>query len=332
MGTRFEPTIPPVSPIDEAIASADVIELLKKGAEPLEPETTDVEPSLPPPLPVRAVIFDVYGTLFVSGSGDISLSRRHRSASPFERALEAVGVRDPDAARQAQKAYFGAIERSHAQSRSAGVDCPEVDVRRIWEEVLGQLEKRGFDVGEGKRTVRGGEGHPQSPRGSERRIAELAIAYENEANPVWPMRHCRSALSHLASAGYLMGIVSNAQFFTPLLFDAHLGRSLEQLGFSTDLCVWSFAERVAKPSPRLFGRLTEALRREYRLAPNQAIFVGNDMLNDIAAAEGAGLQTCLFAGDRRSLRLRQDHPECRDLRPAAVATDLEQLKTLLPGV
>jgi hypothetical protein len=35
--------------------------------------------------------------------------------------------------------------------------------------------------------------------------------------------------------------------------------------------------------------------------------------------------TALFAGDRRSLRLRKDDPSCRLLTPDLVITDLGQL-------
>jgi putative hydrolase of the HAD superfamily len=53
------------------------------------------------------------------------------------------------------------------------------------------------------------------------------------------------------------------------------------------------------------------------------------MRNDILPAHRAGFQSILFAGDQRSLRLRQDDPSCRSIRPDAVITDLFQLKDLL---
>ena len=49
------------------------------------------------------------------------------------------------------------------------------------------------------------------------------------------------------------------------------------------------------------------------------------MRNDIYPAHAIGFQTALFAGDRRSLRLRADDARCADLKPDLVLTDLEQL-------
>ena len=57
--------------------------------------------------------------------------------------------------------------------------------------------------------------------------------------------------------------------------------------------------------------------------------VGNDLLNDIAAAARCGCRTALFAGDTRSLRLRTDNLECARLKPDCVISDLQQLKTVL---
>jgi putative hydrolase of the HAD superfamily len=64
-------------------------------------------------------------------------------------------------------------------------------------------------------------------------------------------------------------------------------------------------------------------RRE--IPPSEAIYVGNDMLNDVWAASQAGFRTAWFAGDARSCRRREDDPRCRSLRPDLVLTSLLQL-------
>jgi putative hydrolase of the HAD superfamily len=62
------------------------------------------------------------------------------------------------------------------------------------------------------------------------------------------------------------------------------------------------------------------------IQPVAVLYVGNDMLNDIYPANAIGFQTALFAGDRRSLRLRKDDPRCAALSPDLVVTDLGQLE------
>ena len=96
-------------------------------------------------------------------------------------------------------------------------------------------------------------------------------------------------------------------------------------------------ERFGNPSSmHFFGR--EAIdkvdwAREqlalYGVTPGQTLYLGNDMLNDIWAAAQVGFKTVLFAGDARSLRLREDRDQTRNLSPDAVITELNQLAQLL---
>lgn len=66
-------------------------------------------------------------------------------------------------------------------------------------------------------------------------------------------------------------------------------------------------------------------RRERFRAAREALYVGNDMLNDILPANREGFQTCLFAGDRRSLRLREQDPRCAGVAPTEVVGSLREL-------
>ena len=65
------------------------------------------------------------------------------------------------------------------------------------------------------------------------------------------------------------------------------------------------------------------------IEPGQCLYVGNDMLNDVWTASQSGMRTCLFAGDLRSLRRREDDPRCMGLKADAVVTALDQLDGLL---
>jgi putative hydrolase of the HAD superfamily len=70
-----------------------------------------------------------------------------------------------------------------------------------------------------------------------------------------------------------------------------------------------------------------AVQRLFQLDVHSAsvLYIGNDMLNDIYPARNAGFATALFAGDKRSLRLRQHDPRCADVSADLVITDLSQL-------
>ena len=154
------------------------------------------------------------------------------------------------------------------------------------------------------------------------------MAYECGVNPVWPMPGLDRTLAKLRTGSLALGIVSNAQFYTPIIFEALTGSVPEEAGFLPDLCAWSYLLGEAKPSPALFAPVGEALRSR-GIKPREAVYVGNDMLNDVATARQAGMKTVLFAGDRRSLRMRDKDPRCAGTRPDAVITELAQLPDLL---
>jgi putative hydrolase of the HAD superfamily len=131
-------------------------------------------------------------------------------------------------------------------------------------------------------------------------------------------------LRTLQHRGLKMGIISNAQFFTPLLFEWFLGAPPAPLGFDDDLTLYSYQCGEAKPSQSLFDICASRLR-DLGFPPESVVYIGNDMLNDIVPAANAGWQTALFACDRRSLRLRRNREDCLKRHPDLVITDLRQL-------
>jgi len=132
-------------------------------------------------------------------------------------------------------------------------------------------------------------------------------------------------LCNLRKLGLVLAIVSNAQFYTPQILKTFKRQedSLEHY-FDPRYCVWSYKEREAKPSVRLFKKLASKLR-EKQITPKEILYVGNDILNDILPAKKAGFRTALFAGDKRSLRLREDNLLCKGVSPDLVLTFLDQL-------
>ncbi len=160
-------------------------------------------------------------------------------------------------------------------------------------------------------------------------IERIAIEYECLVNPVWPMPGLKDVLKKLVRRLHL-GIVSNAQFYTPLLFPALLGRTHTQLGFKEDLCFWSYRRLEAKPSASLFIALKNSLKKSYNIIPAETLYVGNDLLNDILPASELGFRTALFAGDNRSLNLREDDPRTVNTEADIIITALAQLLTVIP--
>ncbi len=253
--------------------------------EPMDPNPTQVLPKINRLANIRAVIFDIYGTLVISGSGDVGSADPAGQDSRIVDSIAAVGFRSesmPNAADLVRK-----IQQLNEDRRSDTCHYPEVDVVEAWRQILREHQ---IEL-------------------ATNQVVELAAEYESRANPTWPMPGARELLSRLKGSGLSLGIVSNAQVFTiPLVKDLTVQRGLAAAGFDLDLCVFSNRYRHAKPGPRLFDVLRTGLAKR-GIKPAEAIYVGNDMLNDVWAASQAGLRTAWFAGDKRSCRARRTIPD-----------------------
>jgi putative hydrolase of the HAD superfamily len=265
----------------------------------LEPIATGLSPQLDSLGPFRAVLFDVSGTLVISGAGDIGVGRDSWSQTDqLPTLLRRYGI--DIAPEQLAHRLESAIRASHAAARKRGVDHPEVDIANIWSQVL----------------------YANAPQSDW--IQEFALEYELLVNPVYSMPGAIALLTVLKRAGVFMGLISNAQFYTALLLEWLWERSLDAVGFERRLLFYSYLEGHAKPSPIMFERARSALI-DMAIPATSAIYVGNDMRNDIWPAASVGFKTALFAGDQRSLRLRESDLQCQHLTPDFIVTDLRQL-------
>jgi putative hydrolase of the HAD superfamily len=272
-------------------------DLIKDRIRPLKPIPTGVKPAGRLGQKIACVLFDIYGTLFVSGSGDIGTEAQKDPPKKQVTALfEKYAVAESFVT--LRQKLTAAVKNHHARSRARGIDFPEVRIEDIWAGVLNVDDKE--------------------------KMKCFAVEYEAIVNPVYPMPHLAQVLQALKTTGVCLGLVSNAQFFTPYLFEWFLGQTPAQLGFEPDLAVFSYQHGVAKPSQALFEKTLNPLKG-HDISLEKVLYVGNDMLNDIYPATKLGFQTALFAGDKRSLRLRTDNSRCQKLVPDITITDLRQL-------
>ena len=285
-------------------------ELIRRHSRPLAPRPTGQPPHLPKQQGLRAVLFDIYGTLFVSASGEVGTDDDGEHRDTLTEALAAVGIPTGGIAvagdgDRADAPLKETILAHHDRARAEGIDCPEVDIVAVWRDVLLAL---GLDAG----TLAGVD------------LARLAVEYEVRANPVWPMPHLADCLGRLRANGLILGIVSNAQFFTVELFPALLSQTAAEIGFDEELQFYSYQHGRAKPSGYLYDLARQSLASR-GVKADEVLYVGNDMLNDVSAAAQLGFRTALFAGDARSLRLRADDPRTEGVSPDLVLTDLMDL-------
>lgn len=286
------------------------------NSEKLEPIATTFCPNLKNDSPdkIKAVIFDIYGTLLISSSGDIDQATLNKEN--LQTAMEAGGFDfnscKPEVCTFLLEQLQNQIAIQHNELRSNGHPFPDVDIFRVWRNMFEKAEKKGLIK------LTGNEAW-----------ADTIFVFEILSNKVYPMPGMKEVLLAIKAKGIPMGIVSNAQFYTPIIMNYFLTGELstkqEIEYFEEDLAVYSFKELRAKPDTKLFDKFLPTLEQKYNIMPNEAIFVGNDMLKDVYTATNSGLKTVLFAGDERSLRLREDDMRVKGMFPNFIINDLSQL-------
>lgn len=288
----------------------------------LEPLPTDIGERWQPDGNIRAFIFDIYGTLLISASGDIDQAAfSNRSA---ERALHAanIEIRDDKAANRQETLqgllndFRRTIENEHNKQRQEGIPHPEIIATDIWRRVLKEYHRAQKLI---------------ISKHSD--INVFTFLFELMSNPVYPMPGMKQVLQKLHEKGLPLGIVSNAQFYTPMIMNHFLEGTFQETNtveyFDPRLTVYSYQEGRSKPDPVLFRKIAERLHHYYGIRAENALYIGNDMYKDIWTATKAGFRTALFAGDRRSLRLREGHHEVGNLQPDFIIRELSTLLKII---
>lgn len=286
----------------------DYLAMIRQASGAIEPLATGESAALKPLRNIEAVLLDVYGTMFISASGDIGNASDCLHSQAFTQTMLDAQLYLRSEGVEGVRWLRSTIEDYHLQSRKNGIDYPEVDIVEVWRTTLRSLRRCGQLDGDLDKVD----------------LAALSLRYELATNPVWPMPGVAECLTELANRNVQLGVISNAQWFTPLLFPVLLGGELEALGIRSEMQFWSWRAGCAKPSQHLFRLAAEVLGGR-GIEPAQVLYVGNDMLNDIAPARSIGFRTALFAGDQRSLRRRQGDTRVAGVEPDVVLTQMRDL-------
>jgi putative hydrolase of the HAD superfamily len=285
------------------------------------PEPTSIEPSYKADPTVKVMIFDIYGTIMISASGDIEES--DISARNLEQSLHAAGIQMtvPVSGRneillEMLESFRDEIEGVHERDRGPDKPYPEVDILKIWDTILDrQRERKNLTIRDAMC------------------IKCFTFVFETLSNTIYPMPGMKEVIYRLSAKGMPLGIISNAQFYTPGILNFFLNGTITDdvnvPPFDPEITVFSFRHQRAKPDPWLFEIVRKQCTDKYGISPSEILFLGNDMFRDIYPAHLAGFKTALFAGDSRSLRLRKEKAEVDHIAPDYIITGLDQLLKII---
>ena len=254
----------------------------------------------------KVIFWDVYGTLVVAPRGNLDslLQREAELRTVFERTIKNFGLNAvPE---RLHDLFLRGIQAEREARVAQGIAHPEVRIDEIWFKLLEKF--RPDPVASAPGSIRGdfaleiGQNLVHGSDSPEAAAREVALFFQRQANPTQLQPHAFDVLTVFKQRGLRHGIISNAQFYTPIELSLLLREesasavcTYESI-FDPLLVFFSFELGSAKPDLALFRRAVEALTRE-NIMPDDCVFVGNSPVNDIAPAQHIGFKTVLFAPD-----------------------------------
>ena len=280
------------------------------------PVPAKARPSLEP-LPVRCVLWTVYGTLLSVPGGELAFEADIPFVTDmaFDKTIQEFKMwnsmsRKPGAPAAYMKELF---KKAYDLVRLTGGG--EVRSELVWDDIFKKLmgKEYGYD---------GGTYGPPTEY-----VKKIAYFYHASIQGCGAYPGAADAVRMLSERGVRQGLLADGQCFT----SAQLRKGLREQDPAFDPaahlngpCVLSAENGSKKPADELF-RAAAAAAGAKGYDPAEVLHVGSSLTRDIGPAKRAGFRTALFAGDKTSLRATADGLRDPHLRPDVLLTELPQV-------
>jgi FMN phosphatase YigB (HAD superfamily) len=288
---------------------------------PPEVDRPKVRPHLARLPQVRAVTWNVYGTLLAITGGDLVF--QHPNDFVMNVALDktvqefkmwASMSRKPGQPADYMKVIYEQI-LDEQQLAPPGERSPEVAADRLWETIIKKLFQKDYKFD---------ANFYGSLNEYSRKVAYFFHA-SLQGTACYP--GAATALRHVADLGLAQGLLADAQCFTTVQLQRGLAAQepvdLDRL-LPPDLRTLSYELRARKPSPALFRQSLQQLTKR-GIAADEVLHVGSRITQDVVPAKRLGMKTALFAGDRASLQATAEQLKEPPSRPDVLLSELTQI-------
>jgi FMN phosphatase YigB (HAD superfamily) len=273
---------------------------------------------------VRAVLWNVYGTLLRITGGELWFE--HPDAFIMNVALDKTiqefkmwssMSRKPGQPADYMKQLYLSVLTEHRAVPGGTEKYPEVASDRVWEALIKKLFQKDYKFDAGF-------------FGSLNEFSrKVAYFFHASLQGTAAYKRAAEAMKGLAGKGVAQGLLADGQVFTRVQLQRGLAAqdnesNLDKL-IDNDLVVLSYEVRGKKPSERIFRHAVNALNQK-GIAPNEVLHVGTSIPRDLLPARRVGMRTALFVGDRNSLPANTAEL-CKEPanRPDLLLTKLNQL-------
>ncbi|MGL6072549.1 MAG: HAD family hydrolase [Fimbriiglobus sp.] len=279
------------------------------------------------PLPVKAVLWNIYGTLLAVPGGELQFEAAIDFVmdAALDKTIQEFKMwnsmsRKPGApAAYMKELYKKALTALQLQG-SGGEKFPETLSEKIWDDIVKKLQQKDYTF---DATLYGG---------LDDLTKKIAYFFHASIQGCGAYEGACDAIRLIADGGRVQGLLGDGQCFT----FAQLQRSLGQQEngfpaanfFPANLRIISAEKRAKKPSDTLFGAAVAALAAR-GISPSETLHIGSSLTRDIGPAKKHGMRTALFAGDKASLQATGDQLKDPATRPDVLLTELSQIANVL---
>lgn len=299
---------------------------------PKVPKLTPVTatPSIAPLPGIKAVLWDVYGTLLRVSDGHYTIlpTEEVRLQIALDKTIHEFNMwnhmyRKPGPPWQSMIGiYKSTIERMSMRASAKG-DVTEVSLADVWHALIEKLFEKEYTFDEGQY----GDLDEFSEKVAYFFHASLQ-ATEARANAVL-------AMSHICGNGVMQGCLADGQSFTFV----QMLRALSMQGdlpplhevFRPQTLIFSSAFGVRKPSKSLFADAVSQLR-SIGIHPEETLHISCRLMTDLVPAKAAGMKTALLAAEKSGLEVSADVLKNPTTRPDRLLTDLKQITSVVGPV
>jgi len=276
---------------------------------------------------VRAVLWNVYGTLLRISEGEL----KFEVANDFivEVALEKTihefkmwnsMSRKPGQPSAYMREIYLKVLSEIRLAPSPGEKFPEILAERIWENIIKKLFQKEYKFD---------AGFYGSLNEYSRKVAYF---FHASLQGTACYAGAAAAMKAVAEAGLKQGLLADGQCFTTVQLQRGLRRQEESAKLD-DLAAptlrWISSEcKARKPSENLFRSALQSLEQQ-GIDANEVLHVGSSLERDVAPAKKFGMRTGLFAGDRASLAATAEQLKDANYRPDVLITELPQISQVI---
>ena len=276
---------------------------------------------------IRAVLWDVYGTLLRVSDGRFTLfpDEEARLQIALDKTIHEFNMwnhmyRKPGPPWQSIIGlYKNTIERQAMQAAARG-DFTEVNLVHTWGALIMKLFEKEYSYDEGQ--------YGDLDEFSEK----VAYFFHSCLQATEARSGAALAMFDIAASGLTQGFLSDGQSFTLVQTLRALSKQgelppLYQL-FRPQSLILSYDTGVRKPSKSLFTEAVQQLR-SLGVQPQETLHISCRLSTDLVPARAAGMKTALLVEEKSGLEVSSDVLKDPTTRPDRLLTELAQLRGVL---